>query len=193
MDIPANHPSASLSRADAERNGTRWVEHTARTTAVLAVLAAISSGASANHSSYTILAQAEATDEWAFYQAKSIKRHISNGQAQLAGSLLPANPESAAALTQVQQENQADGARYDQEMKDIKARAESIEARKARHAHQSFWFQLAFGVLQVGVILSSSASGSKRVELWIGAILCGLVGAVAAANAVFLLVVSPAS
>src|SRR2546430_9413045 len=61
----------------------KWIDHAARTTAVLAVLPAVSSGQYANQFSRTILAQAEASDSWSYYQAKSIKRHLGQAQAEL--------------------------------------------------------------------------------------------------------------
>ena len=81
MTLPANpaspHPATSIGEAAHKRH---WLDHAARTTAVLAVMAAVSSGQYANQFSRTILAQAEASDSWSYYQAKSIKRHIVAGQ-----------------------------------------------------------------------------------------------------------------
>ena len=70
-------PASAMSEAAPRR---QWIDHAARTTAVLAILAALSSGQYANQFSRTILAQAEASDQWSYYQAKSIKRHIVAGQ-----------------------------------------------------------------------------------------------------------------
>ena len=89
------HSPASVGESAAKRH---WVDHAARTTAVLAVLAAVSSGQYANQFSRTILAQAEASDQWSFYQAKSIKRHLVQAQAELLTALAATAPTASAEL-----------------------------------------------------------------------------------------------
>src|SRR5437016_14380984 len=97
MSTPADKLPApsSIGEAAAKRH---WIDHAARTTAVLAVLAAVSSGQYANQFSRTILAQAEASDQWSYFQAKSIKRHIVTGQVELLKALATTAPQAAAAL-----------------------------------------------------------------------------------------------
>ena len=65
---------------------------------MLAVLAAVSSGQYANQFSRTILKQAEASDEWSYFQAKSIKRHIVAGQVELLRAMTITDPQAAPAL-----------------------------------------------------------------------------------------------
>ena len=153
-----------------------WVDHAARTTAVLAVLAAVSSGQYANQFSRTILAQAEASDQWSYYQAKSIKRHIVAGQVELLRALATTAPQAQAALDKLQVDDAASVKKYDQEVADAKIKAEKIEADKRLHARQGNWFQAAFIILQAGVVLCTIAASSKRKELWALAIALGLAG-----------------
>src|SRR5260370_9840722 len=89
------HQATSIGEAAHRRH---WVDHAARTTAVLAVLAAVSSGQYANQFSHTILAQAEASDQWSYYQAKSIKRHLVAGQVELLRAMAITAPQAAAPL-----------------------------------------------------------------------------------------------
>src|ERR1700734_3206635 len=51
----------------------KWVLYVALTTAVFAVLAAITGLLAGDHSDEAMLAQIKSSDQWAFYQAKSIK------------------------------------------------------------------------------------------------------------------------
>src|SRR5213592_2167767 len=117
MTLPANpaspHPATSIGEAAHKRH---WIDHAARTTAVLAVLAAVSSGQYANQFSRTILAQAEASDQWEYYQAKSIKRHIVNGQVELLKALETTAPQAADGLRKLQADDVAAVKKYDQEM-----------------------------------------------------------------------------
>jgi hypothetical protein len=192
MAIPADKVVTPPVLTDDDGPRKKWVDQAARTTAVLAVLAAVSSGQYANQFSHTILAQAEASDEWSFYQAKSIKRHLVNGQTELAAALEATKPGSAEKLEAWRQQSAAETKRYDAELAGIKSKAEAIEAKKVKHGQQGFWFQIAFAVLQAGVVLSTIAASSRRRELWIVAILCGVLGAAIAANGMLLVVPAPA-
>ncbi len=178
MTTQASAPAApsttqSAGEAASPRN---WMDHAARTTAVLAVLAAVSSGQYANHFSHTILAQAEASDQWSYYQAKSIKRHLVQAQAELLTALAITQPKAAAELEKLRASDQAAVKKYEQELAEAKAKAERIEADKRLHEKQGTWFQGAFIVLQAGVVLCTIASSSKRKELWAAAIALGVVG-----------------
>src|SRR5882762_3279744 len=168
MAIPAD--KLGVEAAAAEAAGRRWTDHVARTTAVLAVLAAVASGAYASQFSHTILAQTEASDQWSYYQAKSIKRHISTGQLELERALAAGRPDLSPALAQ------------------LEARAETLDAAKARHQKQGDRFQYAFVVLQAGVVLSTIAASAGRKELWLFAVLCGLAGLAMVANSYLLFV-----
>jgi hypothetical protein len=168
-------PSAttSISEAAARRH---WVDHAARTTAVLAVLAALSSGQYANQFSRTILAQAEASDQWSYFQAKSIKRHLAASQISLLNALALTRPGEAAELKKLEEEDALNLKRYDKELAEARVKAEAIEKDKKLHEQQGNWFQGAFIVLQAGVVLSTVAASSRRKELWAVAIVLGLAG-----------------
>jgi hypothetical protein len=153
-----------------------WIDHVARTTAVLAVLAAVSSGQYANQFSRTILAQAEASDQWSYYQAKSIKQHLVSQQVVTLDAIALTRPEAAADLRRLQERDRAEVARYDREIAEAKAKAETMESDKRLHQRQGNWFQGAFIVLQAGVVLSSVAASAKRKELWAFALACGIAG-----------------
>ena len=160
----------------------------ARLGIVAAVLAAVASGAYASQFSHTILAQTEASDQWSFYQAKSIKRHISTGQLELERALAAGRPDLSPALAQLEAGAAAAAKRYDAELAEIKARAEMLDAAKARHQKQGDRFQYAFVVLQAGVVLSTIAASARRKELWVFAVLCGLAGLAMVANSYLLVV-----
>src|SRR5579859_1287488 len=167
MSTTADKVSAgphSIGEAASKRH---WVDHAARTTAVLAVLAAVSSGQYANQFSRTILAQAEATDQWNFYQAKSIKRHLVTSQTELLTALSATRPEAASLINKLQADDVEASKKYDREMAEAKAAAQKTEAIRNLHEKQGNWFQGAFIVLQAGVVLCTIASSSKRKELWI--------------------------
>jgi hypothetical protein len=185
MSTPADKLAAptSIEHAASRRH---WVDHAARTTAVLAVLAAVSSGQYANQFSRTILAQAEASDAWSYYQAKSIKRHLVQAQSELLTALAATQPAAASELSKLQAQDAAAVKKYEAELAEIKARAEKVEADKRLHERQGTWFQGAFIILQAGVVLCTIASSSKRKELWAVAIMLGVAGLAVVAYGFFL-------
>jgi len=170
---PSAHPATSIGDAASRRH---WVDHAARTTAVLAVLAAVSSGQYANQFSRTILAHAEARDQWSNYQAKSIKRHVVAGQVELLRAMATATPQAATALDKLQHDDAAAVARYEQELAEALVKARTIETEKTLHQRQGNWFQGAFIILQAGVVLCTVAASAKRKELWGLAIALGIAG-----------------
>jgi Domain of unknown function (DUF4337) len=186
---PAPGPGAASEAARAEREAAsrRWTDLAARTTAVLAVLAAIASGQYAESFSRTILAQTEASDAWSYYQAKSIKKYLAQGQQELAVALSDGRPAAGGRLGDLGRDAAERVKRYDEELADIKAKADALEARKRRHERRGARFQGAFIALQAGVVLSTVAASSRRKELWVGALLCGVAGLVLAIDAYFLL------
>src|SRR5438270_8791986 len=172
-NVAGAHPTTSIGEAAAKRH---WVDHAARTTAVLAVLAAVSSGQYANQFSRTILAQGEASDQWSYYQAKSIKRHLVQGQVALLTAMAMTRPDAAEELKKLQASDEAAVKKYEQELAEAKTKAETIEANKRLHEKQGNWFQGAFIILQAGVVLCTVAASAKRKELWAAAIALGLAG-----------------
>src|SRR6516165_9337771 len=79
---------------------TRWIVYLSFSTALIAVLAAIAALESGTYSNQALilknealLAQAKASDQWAYYQAKSVKSTIYSSQAAAAQT---SNPELAA-------------------------------------------------------------------------------------------------
>ena len=155
--------------------------------AVLAVLAAVSSGQYANQFSRSILAQAEASDQWSYYQAKSIKRHLVESQMDLVRTMASGNPALTDKVAALEKQNAEALKKYDAQLAEAKAKAELIVADKDKHQQQGDRFTYAFVVLQAGVILSTIAASAKRRELWTIAIICGVAGLLMVANGYLLL------
>ena len=85
------------------------------TAAVLAVLAAIGSLLSGHAVNQAILEQTKATDQWAFYQAKSTKSHVYQVGGELIKALSPTqstntSDSQGASLRHFQEQTDGDGA-----------------------------------------------------------------------------------
>src|SRR5438128_10110413 len=102
----------------------RWIVYLSFSTALIAVLAAIASLESGTYSNEALLekneallAQTKAADQWAYYQAKSVKGTIYASQAAAAQG---PNPELASKAKQ-------EAARYAAEDEEISKAAKAVE------------------------------------------------------------------
>src|SRR6266702_8898915 len=77
----------------AGHSGEAWVSWVALSTAILAVLAAIASLLSGKHANEAMMSQIEASDQWSYYQAKSVK--VSVLDAKIALSTAPNESDAA--------------------------------------------------------------------------------------------------
>src|SRR5437868_5435781 len=79
--------------AKGEGGGLRWTSYLSLQTAIIAVFAAVASLESGGNSNEAILAkneailyQSQASDQWAYYQAKGVKESLAANQALLVGA-----------------------------------------------------------------------------------------------------------
>lgn len=190
-------PAAPPSRTRLRRLKIDVAPHAAKLTAVLAVLAAVASGQYALQVSHTTLAQAEATDKWGYYQAKSIKKNVAHAEARtikavaLVARSLPAAPPADGntpdaapapdpviqALADAATRAEAEANRYDNELDGIKEEAEALEKKKRQFQRKGDFFNLAFVALQAGVILATVADNGKRKGFLLVSLVAGLAGA----------------
>src|SRR6476659_11189576 len=70
----------------AEHSGAPWISWVALSTALLAVLAAIAGLLSGKHANEAMMNQIEASDQWNYYQAKSIKASVLDAKMSLSGT-----------------------------------------------------------------------------------------------------------
>jgi len=146
---------------------------------VLAVSETLSKGAQTSALSYNI----EASNLWAFFQAKTIRMTTLRTAAE--GAQLHASAaigEARAAYeTQVEAWKKT-ATRYESEpdtnegRKELVARAKAAEEKRDRSLAAYHQFEVASGVVQVGIVLASAAIITSVMALaWIGAGL-GAVG-----------------
>ena len=164
-------------REELERQGGGFFKRIALTTALLAALAAIAAlraGATVNEAlilrTEAARLQAEASDQWAFFQAKGIKASIEEASrtSWLAIGKEPP-PEYAA--------NQK---RHGDERKEIEAKAREkekerdekiTEADRLLHEHHGFANTVA--ILQVSIALGAVAALTRNRAVWIASLVLG--------------------
>ena len=156
----------------------KWQGWLALSTAIMAVLAALTTLYMGKFSSRAIMAQGQESDQWAYYQAKSIKGHTFEVNLKtLELQLLTQkglSPEAAAEYQKTMKKYSEELKRYDGEKKEIKDKAEGIAKVKLKAQEMGGDFAYALIFLQIALMLSSIASLTKRHYLWYIALICNV-------------------
>jgi hypothetical protein len=162
-----------------------WEDWITRTTAVLAVIAALSSGQWGASNLRAILEQGKVDDGWSYYQAKSIKGHLAEHMEGLAAALAADRPAAAgqeSALGKYRDQMLTESKRLSTEKAAIEKEVHEYEHSRDSFVERSFWFEIAFACLQAGVVLSTIAAAAKKKGLWMAAVIAGTLGAFFVAN-----------
>ena len=165
-------------RSEEARSG--FDRQVAATMAILAVLLAVDTLFGHRAHTEEILSQAKASDQWAYYQAKAIRRTTNEVAAQLAQSLSTGTATVGKAVDGFTQTAQ----RYEHEAADIQKQAEELEHERDRESAKANRFDLAEIFFEVGLVGCSIAILTKRRALWLASLAAAAVGLVAALSVV---------
>ena len=155
----------------AETNKERWLSWLALSTAFMAVISAVTTMYMGKYSSRAVLMQGQETDQWAYYQAKSIKSHTFEMQKQALELQLLAQGKSLPSVARgkfVEKISEYDREikRYEGEKKDIKGKAEELARVKLTSQHMGGNFGYGLLFVQVAIMMTSIASLMKKKPLW---------------------------
>ncbi len=172
-----------LVREGAEEARSGFERRVAATMAILAVLFAVDSLFGHRAHTEEILNQAKASDQWAYYQAKAIRRTTNEVAAQLAQSLSTGESSATKAIDGFNQTAR----RYEREAADIQKQAEELEHDRDRQARLANHFDLAEIFFELALVTSSVAILTKRRAIWLGSLAAAAVGLVVALSVLPLL------
>ena len=172
-----------------EHEGGKFLKRIALTTAILAAfgaVAALRAGATVNEAlvlkTEATRLQAEASDQWAYYQAKGIKAAVAEASRT---SWLAIAKEPPAEYAEKQK-------RYTQEQAEIQKKARDLEKeRDAKSAeadhllHRHHGFADAVALFQVAIALGAVAALTRSRPVWLGSLLLGAGGIVLFAVTLF--------
>jgi len=148
----------------AEHSSERWISWVALSTAILAVLAAIAGLLSGKHANEAMMSQIEASDQWSYYQAKSIK-----------ASVLDAKIALASAPNESDSENRD---RYEKEQEEIKAEAQQKQSEAKSNFHQHEVFARSVTMFQIAIAIAAISALTRRRTFWIVSLVFGIAGCV---------------
>ena len=162
-EVPLEHLQEDVHHS-AEHSGIVWISWVALSTAILAVLAAIAGLLSGEHANEAMMNQIEASDQWGYYQAKSIKAAVLDAKIALSA-------------TQSEQDREKT-AKYQEEESEIKSEAEHKEAAAKSNFHKHEVFARGVTMFQIAIAIAAISALTKRRRFWIVSLVFGGVGCV---------------
>jgi hypothetical protein len=153
------------------------------TMSILAVL--VASVTLLGHRAHTeeLLLQARASDQWAFYQAKNIRRHEDQETADILGTLVQQDKEKAQAA---REKYLKEGERYEADKDQISDKAKELENERDLYSRRADRFDGGEGLLEVALVICSITMLTDRRFFWYGGMLIGAAGVILAVTGLFL-------
>jgi len=166
----------------AEEKKEKWMTYLALTTVLIAVCATLSTFKGGGFSSRSLLNQSLASDQWAYYQSKSIKSYIFENQIdnlEIQKDIISKSINNKEDIAKYQ--TKIDSYRkklkqYDEDKAEIKKKAEAFvkvgdESKKHGEA-----FGIAVIFRQISILLSSIGALTKKKMVWYLSLAVGIVG-----------------
>ena len=182
-EVPSPHEHAV--EEETENEGNRLAKKIALMTAVLATAGALisyQSGSAQTEAMFlkneSILKQSEASDQWSYYQAKSVKGHIAEATADLAGS-----PEIRQKYIAQQSNLEKEKSAIEKEAKKLQAESKHLGEQSEAKLRPHERLALAMTFIQIAVALAAITVLTRRTWLLWGALASAGVGLIAAVSA----------
>jgi hypothetical protein len=160
-EVPLEHLHEQTHET-AKHSGEAWISGVALSTAILAVLAAIASLLSGENANEAMMNQIEASSQWSYYQAKSIKAAVLDAKMTFTG----ASDES----------DQSKRARYEKEQQEIRSEAEHKEAAAKSYFHKHEVFARGVTMFQIAIAIAAISALTKKRSFWLVSLVFGAFG-----------------
>lgn len=171
IEVPTEHLHEHMqeeAHGHGHGGGPSWIARVAVSSALLAVAAAISALLAGHHANEAILEQMLATDQWQYYQAKSIKKAVLEGNIELLES--EGKPISEKRKGKVEE--------YGKEMKEIEEKGHELEHSSETHMGKHVWIARAVTAFQIAIALGAIAVLAKKPPLWLVSLGLGAAGGI---------------
>jgi hypothetical protein len=163
------------------------------TITIFAAILAISAWLGGQVSGKILANNVELNDTWAFYQAKSIKQNLyfvnmEDIRAQLEDPTTPPNVRKILTERAVRYQAIIDKLESDPSghgKKEIMAQARALESERDLLKKRSPFFGMANTILQIAIVLSTTAILAVSMALWYGSIGVGIIGLLLLADGVW--------
>jgi len=174
-----------------ELKGKRFTRQVALTTAIYAVLLAITSLGGNHAMKEMLLASQRSSDQWAFYQAKVIREHLYRSQKMiLEVSLIERsehlNPKVREKLETLHKRLGDEEARYNAEKKEIEGEARKLEEERDHYRAQDPYFEYAEVLLQIAIVMATVAILSASTPVYYFSMISAFFGGFLSLNGFFM-------
>ena len=125
----------------------------------------------------------QATDQWAYYQAKNSRYHLMQNTADLMEIMDPPDKEKAGAKLK---KYESEIARYDSDKEDISEKAKELEKDRDLVSRRANRYDGGEAFLEIGLVICSITMLTKRKGFWFAGMLLGAGGVALAATGLLL-------
>jgi hypothetical protein len=158
-EVPLEHLHEHVQEG-AEHSRATWISWVALSTAVLAVLAAIAGLLSGSHANEAMMDQIQASDQWSYYQAKSIKSAVLDAKI---------SPD---------EKDRAKVAKYEEEQGEIKTEAEKKQSEARANFHRHEVFARGVTMFQIAIAVAAISALTRKRRFWLVSLVFGAAGCV---------------
>lgn len=169
-------PALEELQENSEHASSGFDKQVAITMAIIAAALAIVAVLGHLAATEELLNQQRASDQWSFYQAKSIRRYESDVARDTLAALK--SPELAEKYAK-------NSERYSKEGEEIQEKAKEYQAESDHEGHKALRLHLGEVFLEIGIVFASLAILTKRRFIWMSSIVLALAGVGVAATEVF--------
>jgi hypothetical protein len=159
IEVPTEHLHETLKEKSEHGEGERmlpWIGKAALSSALIAVTAAIGSLMAGHYANEAMLEQMQATDQWAFYQAKGIKSAVLETRLQLLEAL--GKPVAEADRTRL--------AGYEADQKKIEEKGHELEDESKLHMRRHTALARSVTIFQIAIAMAAIAVLVRRRQFW---------------------------
>lgn len=165
----------------------KFNSYVAMITAVYAVILALSSLGGNHAMKEMLLAQQQASDQWAYYQAKSIREHLYKSQKMMLEnevSLLSGNlgADAAAKVRTTLKKLGDTESQFAKEKKEIMQEARKLEEERDKNRSKDPYFEYAEVLLQIAIIMASVSIIADSRTAFFFSVLFAVAGAFLCSN-----------
>ncbi|HWR59265.1 MAG TPA: DUF4337 domain-containing protein [Thermodesulfovibrionales bacterium] len=179
-----------------EMRGKAFTKRVALVTAIFAVVLAISSLGGNNAMKEMLLAQQQASDQWAFYQAKALREHLYRGlkvrfEADILerGSLM--KPEVRKHYEALLKKSNEEEARFVKEKKEIEQEARKLEHERDINKGKDPYFDYAEVLLQISIVMASVSILAHSRQIFYFSVVAASLGTLFSINGFFMFFRTP--
>lgn len=179
-----------------EMKGKTFTRRVALTTAIFAVVLAITSLGGNNAMKEMLLAQQQSSDQWAFYQSKVMREHLYKLQKlQFETNLMERkktmSPELIHYYTDAIKTMDEEENRYRKEKKTIETEAKRLETDRDVNKNKDPYFDYAEVLIQIAIVLASISILAGSRPIFYTAVFSAFCGGLLSLNGFLLLVRIP--